>query len=72
MNKVVVIKWIATVITLLGALTTSLSIDPLNIYLLNVGSFLFLIWAFMIRCKAMITVNAGLLLIYIMGIILRS
>lgn len=64
-------KWIATVITLGGAIATSLMYDPLNIYLLNLGAFLFLIWGFLIRDKAMITVNAGLLLAYFVGIVIR-
>lgn len=65
------IKWVATIITLAGALATALMYDPLNIYLLNAGAFLFLVWAFMIKDKAMITVNAGLLLTYILGIWIR-
>jgi hypothetical protein len=71
MKKEDIVKWIATVITLGGALCTSLEIDPLNIYLLNVGAFLFLIWGFMIKEKAMIAVNLGLLIIYIVGFIVR-
>jgi hypothetical protein len=62
------LKWVATWITLAGALCTSLRIDPLNVYLLNVGALLFLWWAFRIRDRAMITVNAGLLGIYIVGL----
>lgn len=62
------LKWAGTVITLAGALCTSLRIDPLNVYLLNLGSFVFVIWAFRIRDRAMITVNAGLLAIYILGL----
>jgi hypothetical protein len=64
----VALKWAGTVITLAGALCTSLRIDPLNVYLLNLGSFVFVIWAFRIRDRAMITVNAGLLAIYILGL----
>jgi len=64
-------KWTATVITLMGAICTSFMIDPLNIILLNLGAFLFLIWGFLIRDRAMITVNGGLLFIYFLGIILR-
>lgn len=71
MNTAFVVKWIATVITLMGAIATSLMYDPLNIYLLNLGAFLFLIWGFLIRDKAMITVNAGLLLAYFVGIVIR-
>jgi hypothetical protein len=62
------LKWAGTVITLAGALCTSLRVDPLNVYLLNLGSFVFVIWAFRIRDRAMITVNAGLLAIYILGL----
>jgi hypothetical protein len=65
------IKWVATVVTLTGALATALQFDPLNIYLLNAGAILFLWWAFLIKDKAMITVNAGLLGIYIVGLIVR-
>jgi len=65
------IKWVATCITLGGALATALAMDPLNIWLLNLGALLFLIWAFMIKDKAMITVNFGLLAIYVFGIFFR-
>jgi len=64
-------KWVATVITIGGALCTALMIDPLNIILLNIGSFLFLIWGIMIRDRAMMTVNSGLLFIYFVGMIVR-
>lgn len=66
-----IFKWLGTVVTLLGALATALMYDPLNVYLLNLGAILFLIWAFMIKEKAMIIVNAGLLLIYIVGLVVR-
>ena len=62
------LKWAGTIITLAGALCTSLRIDPLNVYLLNLGSFVFVIWALRIQDRAMITVNAGLLTIYIVGL----
>lgn len=71
MKKVDIIKWIATIVTLLGAIATALMYDPLNVYLLNLGALLFLIWAVMIKERAMITVNAGLLLIYIIGLVVR-
>jgi len=60
--------WTATVLTLVGALCTSLRIDPANVYLLNLGSACFLWWAIRIRDRAMITVNSGLLAIYILGL----
>jgi hypothetical protein len=60
--------WTATALTLAGALCTSLRIDPLNVYLLNLGSACFLWWACRIRDRAMITVNSGLLAIYMIGL----
>jgi hypothetical protein len=65
------VKWIATAVTLVGAMATALQYDPLNIYLLNLGAILFLWWGFLIKDKAMITVNAGLLTIYVLGLFLR-
>jgi hypothetical protein len=65
------IKWVATCITLGGALTTALAMDPLNIWLLNLGALLFFTWACMIKDKAMMTVNFGLLAIYVFGIFFR-
>lgn len=65
------VKWVATVVTLIGALATALMFDPLNIWLLNVGAALFLWWGFLIKDKAMVTVNAGLLVIYIIGLWIR-
>lgn len=62
------LAWCATGLTLAGALMTSLRVDPLNVYLLNVGSATFLWWAIRIRDRAMISVNLGLLLIYFTGL----
>ena len=65
------IKWVATGVTLSGALATALMLDPLNIWLLNLGALLFFIWGYMIKDKAMMTVNCGLLAIYVFGIFFR-
>ena len=67
----VLLKWVATIITLLGAICTAAAIDPLNVWLLNTGSIVFLIWSFRIKDLAMITVNAGLLGIYTVGTVMR-
>jgi hypothetical protein len=64
-------KWAATVITLTGAVFASLGVYPLSAIVLNTGSFLFLIWAILIRDRAMITVNAGLLSIYTTGLLYK-
>ncbi len=62
------LKWLACAITLAGALCTALRIDPVNIYLLNLGSLLYLIWSIRIREWNLIVINAALLIIYIVGL----
>ena len=66
-----ILKWVACVVTLAGALATSLAYDPLNIYLLNVGSILYLIWGVRIKELNLVIINAGLLLIYVVGLLHR-
>jgi len=66
-----VLKWTACAVTLAGALATSLQLDPLNILLLNSGAVLYLIWSLRIREWSLVTINAGLLTIYLYGAILR-
>ena len=39
------LKWGGCFTVVLGALCTSLRIDPLNIYFLNVGALLYLLWS---------------------------
>lgn len=65
------VKWVATVITLAGAVFASLNIYPLSAITLNLGSATFLVWAVLIRDRAMITVNAGLLAIYTVGLAIK-
>jgi hypothetical protein len=62
------LAWTGTALVLAGAVATSLRIDPLNIYLLNIGSASFLWWAWRIQDRAMIAVNGGLLVIYLAGL----
>jgi Flp pilus assembly CpaF family ATPase len=71
MNVNNVIKWVATGITLLGSLCVALSIDPLNVILLNIGAALFIVWGFRIKENAIVVVNSGLLAIYVFGLMLR-
>ena len=64
------LKWCACAITLSGALCTSLRIDPLNIYLLNLGAMLYLAWGYRIREWNLVAINTGLLIIYLYGLYL--
>ena len=62
------LKWSACVVTLAGAILTSLRIDPLNIYFLNTGAVLYFVWGYRIREWNLIVINAGFILIYTVGI----
>jgi hypothetical protein len=62
------LKWAGCVLCCAGALCTSLRIDPLNIYLLNGGAVVYLIWAIRIRETNLIAVNAILLTLYAVGL----
>ena len=57
-------------VTLAGAVLTSLRIDPMNIYLLNVGAILYFIWGYRIREWNLIVINAGFIVIYAVGILI--
>ena len=62
------LKWTACIVTLAGALCTALRIDPTNIYLLNAGAAIYLVWSIRIKEWNLIVINAALLIIYIVGL----
>ena len=66
-----ILEWLATIVTIGAALATALSIDPLNIYLFNIGSVLWLVWAVRIKRASLVVVNVGLLAVYVYGFIVR-
>ena len=66
-----VLKWTACVITLSAAILTSLKFDPWNVYLFNIGAFLYLAWSIRIREWNLVVINGGLLAIYGFGLTLR-
>lgn len=63
------LQWSATVVTVLGALFTSMNIYPANVIAFNVGSVIWLIYAVRVKMSSLVAVNAGLLLIYVAGLI---
>jgi hypothetical protein len=75
MNKITdqtlndILKWVATAITLIGAVLTSFNAYPLNVIAFNIGSVLWLIFAIRIKEPSLIVVNSGLLLVYVAGLV---
>lgn len=66
MNRV--LKWSATAVTIAGAILTSMNLFPWNVLAFNIGSVLWLAFAFRIKERSLIVVNAALLLIYMVGL----
>lgn len=66
-----ILKWAACLVCIFGALCVTLQIDPLNVYLANIGAMLYLIWAIRIREWSIVIVNMSFMVIYSYGIILR-
>lgn len=67
-----ILKWVACSVTIAGALCTTFRIDPINIYLLNAGAFLYLIWSIRIKESNLIVINVALLIIYIAGLFITK
>ena len=65
------IKWLATFVTIVGAICTSINIYPLGPALLNVGAFLWLIVAIKWKEWSLIVINATLLAIYTIGLVVK-
>lgn len=65
------IKWLATAVTIVGAILTSLNYYPAGPSLLNLGAFLWLIVSVMWREWSLITINGAILLIYSVGLAIK-
>lgn len=61
------IEWVATIITITGAFLTAFDYHPFNLYVLNAGSLLWLIWGLLEHKPSIALVNGVMLLIYITG-----
>lgn len=67
--KLTVLKWVATLTLISGAITVALNIYPLSIWLNTLGGILWTIAGVLMKDKPLITVNATLTLIYGLGAI---
>ena len=65
-----ILKWLATIITLIGAVLTALNYFPYNVYAFNIGCLLWIVWGYRIKENCIILVNSVLLGIYMIGILL--
>jgi hypothetical protein len=63
-----ILEWVATIVTIAGAFLTAFDYHPYNLYVLNAGSVLWLIWALLDHKASIAIVNGVMLLIYLAGI----
>jgi hypothetical protein len=70
-DTVFYLKWLATLVTIAGAICTSINMYPEGPALLNLGAFLWLIVSIMWREWSLIVINATLLLIYTVGLVVK-
>lgn len=73
MNKELVfyLKWLATFVTIAGAICTSINMYPEGPALLNLGAFIWLIVSIIWREWSLIIINATLLIIYTVGLVVK-
>jgi hypothetical protein len=65
------LKWLATLVTIAGAVCTSINLYPLGPALLNLGALLWLIVAIKWKEWSLIVINATLLAIYTIGLVIK-
>lgn len=65
------LKWLATFVTIVGAVCTSINMYPLGPALLNLGAFIWLIVAIAWREWSLIVINTTLLVIYTVGLLVK-
>ena len=68
MKFVDIVKWIATIIQLIGYGLTGMGITPLNIYFFIVGIFLWFVTGYLWRDKAIMVVHVGALISILSGL----
>jgi hypothetical protein len=65
------LKWLATLLCIIGALFASVNIYPAGPIFLNLGSLVWLIVAVIWREWSLIVINATLLAIYTTGLVVK-
>jgi len=72
MKKVDIIKWLATIIQLIGYGLTGMGVTPINIYFFIVGIFLWFSVGVLWKDKAIIIVHIGAFISIIIGLFFSS
>ena len=65
-------KWTGCALVVAGAFLTAINIYPLNLIVLNSGTFIYMIWSWRVKEMSVFVVNLSLTLIYTIGIVFNS
>ena len=65
-------KWAGCALVVAGAFLTAINIYPLNLIVLNSGTFIYMIWSWRVKEMSVFVVNLSLTLIYTVGIVFNS
>lgn len=65
------LKWLATLLTIVGAITVIYRVDPHSIYVLNSACVVWILWGWRIREWSIVVVNIAMLMIYSWGVYIR-
>ena len=68
-NKI--LRWGGVLCIMLGATFVTLNLQPLNVIFLSLGTFMYLIYAWLTKDWALVVLNMFLFLIYIIGVLIR-
>lgn len=63
------LKWLATIALITGAMLTSMDIRPWNIWAFNVGNLAWIAVGLIWREWSLVVLNAGLTIIYAIGLL---
>ena len=70
-NLDIYLKWLATAVTIVGAVLASLNYYPAGPAMLNLGAAIWLIVSIIWREWSLIIINTSLLLIYTVGLVVK-
>ena len=71
-NKInTALGWLGCIVVMVGAVSVSLGIDPLNVYALNFGALIYGIWGYRTKQWNQVVVNGFLITVYTFGLLYR-
>jgi hypothetical protein len=67
-----ILKWLGCGFVIAGALLTAVNIYPLNLLILNLGIFCYVIWSILVKEYSILVLNVVLFVIYFVGYVING